>query len=528
MSERVTGEVVHSDGRVELADAGELSSGRLYNADLAPVAVRDRTWTTYAYAALWMGMAHGIPSYLLASGLITLGMSWFQAVLTIALGNVIVLVPLLLNSHAGAKYGIPFPVFARSSFGVVGANLPALLRALIACGWFGIQTWVGGQAMFTLMSSFLGDGWSKAAELGGYPWTMWLSFSIFWIIQMVLIYRGVEALRWFENWAGPLVLVVFTALLVYMAIKADGLGPILSEPSKLGWGVKFWPVFFPSLMGMIAYFATLSLNMSDFTRFASSQRKQALGQVVGLPTTMTFFSTIAVLITSATTVVFGSPVWDPIELAEKFSSPVISLFSLFVVMAATFAANVAANTVGPSYDFSNAFPKWISFRTGGLITGVIGIAIQPWNLLSSPHLYIHTWLEFCGGLLGAAAAILVADYWIVRRKQIHLAELYKPNGAYTYSRGWNWRAVVAFVIGAVLALGGAYSQPGQGPFPAAGLIPFLKPLYDFGWAIGFCGALVIHVVLNRVSPVSVSPERSEEPGTEEPEAEEPGTEEVVR
>lgn len=505
MSERVADEVVHSDGRVELSDTAGLESGRLFNADLAPVPVRERTWSTYAYAALWMGMAHGIPSYLLASGLITMGMNWIQAVLTIALGNTIVLIPLLLNSHAGAKYGIPFPVFARSSFGVVGANLPALLRALIACGWFGIQTWVGGQAMFTLVGSFAGEGWSHASQMGGYPWTMWLSFAVFWLVQMALIYRGIEALRWFENWAGPAVLVVFTVLLVYMLVRAGGLGPILSQPSKLGWGADFWPVFFPALMGMIAYFATLSLNMSDFTRFARSQRKQALGQLLGLPTTMTFFSTIGVLVTSATVIVYGGAVWDPIELAEKFSNPLVALFSLFVVMVATFAANVAANTVGPSYDFSNAFPKWISFRTGGLITGVIGIAIQPWRLLSSPHLYIHTWLDFCGGLLGAAAAVLAADYWIVRRKRLHLAELYKPAGAYAYARGWNWRAVVAFAVGAFLSLGGAYSAPGEGPFPDAGLIPALKPLYDFGWVIAFGVTLVVYAALSRIFPARVAP-----------------------
>ncbi|HEY3687152.1 MAG TPA: NCS1 family nucleobase:cation symporter-1 [Streptosporangiaceae bacterium] len=522
MSERITSEVVHSDGRVDLADSHGLESGRLYNADLAPVPVRERTWSTYAYAALWMGMAHGIPSYLLASGLITLGMNWIQAVLTIALGNTVVLVPLLLNSHAGAKYGIPFPVFARSSFGVVGANLPALLRALIACGWFGIQTWVGGQAMYTLVGSFAGDGWTHAPQVGGYAWTMWLSFAVFWIVQMALIFRGVEALRWFESWAGPAVLVVFTVLLVYMLVKGGGFGPILSQPSKLGWGADFWPVFFPSLMGMIAYFATLSLNMSDFTRFAAGQRKQALGQVLGLPTTMTFFSMVAVLTTSATVIVFGGPVWDPIELAEKFSNPIVALFSLFVVMAATFAANVAANTVGPSYDFSNAFPKLISFRTGGLITGVIGIVIQPWRLLSSPHLYIDTWLGFCGGLLGAAAAVLAADYWLVRGRRLHLAELYKRTGAYAYARGWNWRAVVAFGVGAVLALGGAHSDPGDGPFPVGGFIPALKPLYDFGWVIGFCVTLVLYTVLSRVFPADVTPA-----GDAAPEAE-PETKQVAR
>ncbi len=493
-------EVHLPDGRVTLADPARAGDSRYTNGDLAPVPIERRTWNTYNYTALWVGMSHNIPSYLLASGLIALGMNWVQAVLTIALGNLIVLAPMLLNSHAGTKYGIPFPVFARASFGLRGANLAAVLRALIACGWFGIQTWIGGEAIYTLAGAIFGSGWTNVAHIGGYPWTQWLSFAIFWVIEMAIIVRGMDTLRRFENWAAPFVLVVAVVLLVYMAIKAHGFGAALSQPSKLGWGSSFWPVFFPSLMAMIAFWSTLSLNMPDFTRFGRSQRDQAVGQVLGLPTTMTFFSLLAVFITAASQKVYGAPIWDPIQLSSKFHDPVVIGFALFTVVVATLSVNVAANTVSPSYDFSNLAPRFVSFRTGGLITGVVGILIQPWRLLTNPHVYIYTWLGFYGGLLGTIAGVLIADYWVMRRTELRLAELYRPHGSYWYRAGWNWRAVVAFGVGALLAVGGAYSTPNNGPFPAHGLIPILKPLYDYSWVVGFVTALLLYLTLSTAAP----------------------------
>ncbi|MFD1046996.1 cytosine permease [Kibdelosporangium lantanae] len=294
-------QVTQPDGRVELVDSSAIAGSRFYNPELAPVPVDRRHWTTYNYFALWMGMAHNIPSYTLASSLIILGMDWVQAFLTITLGNLIVLVPMLFNSHAGTKYGIPFPVFARAFYGVRGANLAALLRAFIACAWFGIQTWVGGEALFVIIGKLTGDGWSQAGTIGGEPWTLWLCFAVFWVVQMLIIWRGMEAIRRFENWTAPLVSVGFLILLVYVVVKAGGFGPILSEPSKLGWGSDFWATFFPSLMAMIAFWSTLSLNMPDFTRFGGSQRKQVTGQILGLPTTMSFIAIVAILTASVRT-----------------------------------------------------------------------------------------------------------------------------------------------------------------------------------------------------------------------------------
>lgn len=495
--------IERTNGQVELADPSVIEASSLNNDDLAPVPVSRRTWTTYNYAALWMGIAHGIPTYYLASGLINLGMSWYQAVMTIALGNLIVLIPILLNSHGGTKYGIPYPVFSRAAFGTLGANIPALLRALSACGWFGIQTWVGGQAIYTITGAFAGDAWTQAGEIWGHPKTLWLSFAIFWVLQIALIIRGIESIRRFENWSAPLILIVAAFLLVWMVIQADGFGPLATEPSKLGWGTEFWALFAPSLMGMIAYFATMSVNIADFTRYSRGQREQIAGQSLGLPPTITAFSMIGALTTSATITVYGHAIWDPVELVSRFSNPIVVLFALLCVIVATIAVNVAANVVGPAFDFSNLLPRLISFRTGGIIAGVIGILMQPWRLLSSPELYIFTWLGVTGAFLGGVAGILTADYWLVHKRELDLVGLYTRGGRYEYARGFNWRPLAALAIVLVLSLGGAYSEDANGPFPADGYIPFLKPLFDYNWAIAFLGGIVLHLAFTKLFPPRV-------------------------
>ena len=493
----VSGSTRHLNGQVELADPAAVAAGPYANPELVPVPIAKRTWSTYNYVAIWMGMAHNIPSYLLASGLIALGMGWLQAFLTITIANLLVLIPMLLNSHGGTKYGIPYPVLARAFYGIRGANLAALLRALVACGWFGIQTWIGGQAIYTIIGRLAGHGWTAAASWGGQPWTMWVSFAAFWLVQMGLIWRGINALRRFENWAAPLVTVAFTALLIYMLMKAGGIGPILRSNGSLGWGSHFWGVFWPSLMAMIAFWATLSLNMPDFTRFSRGQKQQVWGQILGLPTTMSYISIVSIIVTSAAAVVYHQTIWDPVALTTKFSSTAVVVIGLVMVILATMSVNVAANVVSPSYDFSNTVPRLVSFRTGGLITGVIGIAIQPWRLVSDPHVYIYVWLGFYGGLLGTVAGVLIAGYWLRARGRLDLAALYRRGGRYWFAGGWNWRAVVATVAGAVLSVGGAYTAPGTpGPFPADGLIPALKPLYDYSWVVGLGAGIVVYLGLS--------------------------------
>lgn len=468
------------DGRVELIDAAALEQSPLYNHDLAPVPVARRNWTTYNYAALWVSMAHCIPTYMLASGLMAQGMNWKQALFTILLGNTIVLVPILLNSHPGTKYGIPFPVFARAAYGTAGSNLPALMRALVACGWFGIQAWIGGEALQTFLATLI-PGWPGMLGAGfmGHTTTEWISFLAFWGLNIWIIYRGMDLLRMVENWAAPYVLIV-TAVLVWWAVKAaHGFGPLLSQPGKFPTMESFLPVFWPSLTAMIGFWATLSLNMPDFTRFGRSQKEQVIGQTVALPTTMFVFAAMGVLVTSASAILYGEPIWDPIKLVGKFTDPFVVGFAMFSVVVATLAVNIAANVVSPANDFANALPRHISFKTGGLITGLIGILMQPWRLLADPKGYIFTWLVGYSGGLGSIAGVLIADYWIVRRQKLELADLYLPNGRYG---SWNPAAVIATLAGCALAWGGL-------------VVPALKPLYDYAWFVGFFAAGAIYVLL---------------------------------
>lgn len=493
-------QIVHSDGRVELTTPESVVTSPYANPELVPTPIKGRTWTTYNYATLWIGMALNIPSYMLAAGLIDQGMNWLQALLIITVANLLVLVPMLLNSHAGTKYGIPFPVFLRAFYGIRGANLAALLRAFVACGWFGIQTWIGGAAVYRIAGKLFGDGWLNADVVGGQPVTLWFSFAFFWLIQMALIWRGMEALKRFEGWAAPLVAVAFLALMIGIMSRAGGIGPILSQPSEIGWGADFWSLAMPSLMAMIAFWATLSLNMPDFTRFSQGQRQQVIGQLLGLPTMMSFITIVAIIVTSGSIIIYGEPIWDPVQLAAEFDNAFLVILGLVIAILATMTTNVAANVVSPSYDFSNAFPRWLTFRTAGLLTGVVGIVIQPWRLATDSSIYIFVWLDFYGGVLGAVAGVLIAGYWLVNRTGIELAELYRAGGRYWYSAGWNWRALVATILGAVLAVGGAYSNPGSGPFPANGLIPFLQPLYDFSWAVGITAGLLLYLVLSKIWP----------------------------
>jgi NCS1 family nucleobase:cation symporter-1 len=480
-----TNEKVHADGRVELVDTSRVERSPLYNEDLAPLPVARRRWTTYNFAALWISMAHCIPTYMLASGLMTSGMSWWQALLTILLGNTIVLVPILLNSHPGTRYGIPFPVFARAAYGTLGSNLPAIMRAVVACGWFGIQAWIGGEALNVFFASIV-PGWSGllGSGFGGHTTTEWLSFLLFWGLNIYIIYRGMDLLRVVENWAAPFVLVMTGVLLVWAVEKANGLGPLLSQPGRLNSLGEFLPVFVPSLTAMVGYWATLSLNMPDFTRFGRSQREQMVGQVVALPTTMSVFAAMGVLITSATVIIYGEAIWDPIKLVGRFEHPIVVAVSMFTAVVATLAVNIAANVVSPANDFANAFPRLISFKTGGLITGLLGILMQPWKLLADAAGYIFTWLVGYSGGLGSIAGVLIADYWVVRRRELALEDLYLADGAYRYASGWNWRAVAATLAGCALAWGGL-------------VIPALRPLYDYAWFVGFGVAFVLHVILMR-------------------------------
>jgi nucleobase:cation symporter-1, NCS1 family len=447
----------------------------LYNEDLAPVPIERRTWGVYNYASLWVAMSVCIPTYMLASGLIAGGMNWWEAVGTILLGNLIVLVPMLLNAHAGTKYGIPFPVFVRASFGVRGANIPAVLRALVACGWFGIQTWIGGQAIYAMLVIVWPAARSSSSGL-------WICFFAFWALNMFVILRGIETIKYLEGIAAPFMLAVGLLLLWWITKLAGGLGPVLSAPSKFQSNGEFVRFFIPSLTGMVGFWATVALNIPDFTRYARSQRAQMLGQALGLPAAMTLYSFIGVAVTSASVVIFGEAIWDPVILLGRFNRPVVASVALVALLIATLNTNIAANVVSPSNDFSNLNPRLISFRTGGIITGIVGVLLMPWKLLGSFSAYIFGWLIGYSGLLGPIAGIMIADYFVLRRCQLDLDALYRAEGEYSYSRGINWRAVFALAAGIIVALTGLVIRP-------------LRPLYDYAWFVGFLVAGAVYLAL---------------------------------
>ena len=472
MSEVSESTIHHPDGRVELRAPDKLEDSPLFNADLAPVPVGRRTWSTWDYAALWISMAHCIPTYTMASGLIGAGMSWLQALTTILLGNLIVLVPILLNSHPGTKYGIPFPVFARASYGTRGSNLPALMRALVACGWFGINAWIGGFALQTFFKALIPSWPTLLGEAHGFPVTQWISFLLFWALNIFIIFRGMELVRRVERWAAPFVLVMTAILLVWAIGRANGLGPIISSGGKLGDTGAFFKVFIPSLTATIGFWSTLSLNMPDFTRFSRSQREQAIGQAVALPSTMTVFAGMGIMITSATVLIYGKAISDPIELGGMFGNRVIVGIVMFTVVVATLAVNIAANVVSPANDFANAFPSRIDFKRGGLITGVIGIAMMPWELIKDPVRYINGWLVGYSGSLGAVAGVLIVDYWILRKRRLDLVSLYVADGAYRYHQGYNLKAIGATLAGALIPIAGLFWEP-------------LRPIYNWSWFVGF-------------------------------------------
>lgn len=478
-------EVHHADGRIELdeEDLARIKESPLYNHDLQPVPLAERKWGTYNFAALWISMAHCIPTYMLASGLIDSGMSWGQALFTILLGNVIVLLPILLNSHPGTRYGVPFPVLLRASYGTYGANIPALMRALVACGWFGINAWVGGSVLQTFFTACYA-GWPKllgASLIGGYLPTQWLSFALFWGINIFVIFRGMELVRKLENFAAPFVLVMAGILLAWAVWKANGLGPIVAQKGRLS-SEEFWRVFPLKLTGMVGFWATLSLNMPDFTRFGRSQRAQMLGQTVALPTTMFGFSAMAVIITSATAVIFGKTIWRPELLIGELKSPLLVGVAALTLVIATLAVNIAANVVSPANDFANAAPQLINFRRGALITGVLGVLCMPWKLLENADTYIDGWLVPYSGGLGSIAAVMIVDYWLIRRRNLALADLYLPMGRYRYERGFNRAAVWATMAGCTLAWGGL-------------VIPSMRRLFDFAWFVGFLVAGLMYYAL---------------------------------
>jgi len=471
----------------------------LWNPDLAPTGPEQRTWAWYHYASLWIGMVVAVPGWMLAAGLIEQGMSAWQAAGTVLLGNVVVLVPMLLIGHAGARHGIPYAVLARASFGTRGARLPALARALVACGWYGIQTWIGGMALLTLLGVLLGR------DLRGSPLPVLdigpgqlAAFASFWVIQLFFVRKGLVTIRRLETWTAPLKILVCIALVWWALDRAGGVGPIFAAPSAFAPGGaregQLWTVFWPALTAMVGYWATLALNIPDFTRFARSQKDQIVGQSLGLPPMMGLIALASVITTSATVAIYGRAIWDPVELAGTLAGPFV-LLGLIVITVDTVSCNIAANLVSAAYDFSSLKPKLISYRTGGTITAIVGVLIMPWKLLETTGGYIFVWLAGYSALLGPIAGILIADYWLVRRTRLDVDALYREGGPYSYRRGWNPAALIAFAAGVLPNLPGFLKTAAPDAFAWIGA--GWAAAYAYAWFIGLTVALVVYAGLMR-------------------------------
>lgn len=473
-------------------------NSQLWNADLAPTTASQRTWTWVNISALWVGMAVCVPAYLLASGLIAQGMSGWQAMATVLLGNLVVLIPMVLIGHAGARYGVPFPVLLRASFGTIGARLPGLLRGLVACGWFGIQTWVGGFAIYQILNAISGQAFiGEPLAFIGIDTAQVVSFLIFWVVQVYFIAKGIESIRWLETLAAPFLILAALGLLAWAYVNGGGFGALLNQPSEFVAGGpregQFWKVFWPSLTAMIGFWSTLSLNIPDFTRFARSQKDQIIGQTIGLPIPMALLAFVSVAVTSATAVVFGETIWDPVALAGRMGGAAAILGLVFLLLA-TLTTNLAANVVAPANGFSNIAPKRISFKMGGYITAGLGIAIMPWKLLESAGSYLFVWLVGYSSLLGPIAGILIADYFFVRGCRLNTDAFYTRNGDYEYYKGWNIYALLALILGIAPSIVGFLTAVGV----VSNAPAFLVEIYNYAWFVGAFTSAIIYYLLMRL------------------------------
>lgn len=488
------------NGLYELTEssAKEISGSKYFNEDLAPTQLNQRTWKTHNIAALWVGMSVCIPTYMMASGLMAAGLAWWQAILNILLGNLIVLIPMQLNSHAGTKFGIPYPVFARLPFGIKGANIAAVARGLTGAGWFGIQCWIGGGALNGVLAA-LNPSW------GNWAMGIWISFFVFWALNVYIAYKGPETIKFMESWGAPILGILSISLMLwaFVSVRATGHGvaDVLNLPASYAPG-SFWKIFLGGLTANIAFWSTLALNIPDFSRYAKSQKDQFMGQVLGLPLTMALFAFVGVFVTGATDILFGEFIWDPVGVIGKIGSPAAAIFGAVGVVIATLTTNIAANVVATANDISNLNPAKISFKKGALITGALGVIIMPWKLMSSASAYIFGWLGTYGILLAPLAGIFIADYYILRQKRVSVSELFKGEGGkYWYKNGYNMKAVYTWVICALPAILGKF-------------IPSLSALAENGWIIGFVLSIIVYPMIMKGDDSSIVSEAEDEEQTE--------------
>ncbi|KAK4776105.1 hypothetical protein SAY87_024066 [Trapa incisa] len=466
----------------------------LTNEDLRPTAPHERTFSVWGMASLWVGLVVGVPSYYLAGSLVDLGMAWWQGIATVVAANIILLGPLILTGHPGTKYGVPFPVLARSSFGIRGSHIPTLLRALVGCGWYGIESWIGGEAIFLLLPAYLKQPSSALAQ--AVPWlgTSPLEFACFlafWAAQLAIVWRGMDGIREMEKYSAPVLIALTSCLLAWAYVRSGGLSHMLSLSSRLSPS-QFWALFFPSLTANISFWATLALNIPDFTRYAKSQKEQILGHV-GLPLFMGLFTFVGLAVTSSTKVIFGEVISSPIHLLERIGGPVTMVLAILGISLATVTTNIAANVVAPANALVNLSPSRFTFRRGALLTALTGIVFQPWRLLKSSESFVYTWLVGYSALLGPIGGIILADYYMIRGMRLNVQELYSlsPGGEYYYSGGYNLSALAALALGILPVVPGFLQKVG-----ATDRVPeVFVTIYNNAWFFSFFLAGFVYWVL---------------------------------
>jgi NCS1 family nucleobase:cation symporter-1 len=488
-------------GLYELTDAAraELIDSKYYNKDLAPTSLSERNWSTYHIAALWIGMSVCLPSFAMASSLVGLGLSPWTAVINVALGNIIVLIPIQLNSHAGTKYGIPFPVFARMTFGTIGAHIPALSRAITACGWNAIQSWIGGAAVVSLVAVFV----PSFRELGS---AQYIGFFVFLAAVCWIAASGAKAIRLLEAVSAPILIALTVGLFVWSLLLARGggfgFGDVIQAATNHDLvnskgGLIY--VFLGGLTANIAFWATMALNIPDFSRYAVNQKAQFCGQLYGMPLAMAVCAFVGAFFAQATSLVGivnadGSAVFDPTVALQYLPYPALTFVVAIGVLVATITTDIAANVVAPANGFSNISPKRVSYALGVIISCVIAVLYQPWHIFGGPGAYIFEWLNVYGGILAPIAAIFIADYYIIKKRNVDVMALYRGReGRYWYQNGWNVRAIVAWVCGFILPTLGSTVLKDKAAF---------SWIAANGYIFGFIVGLVVYVILMKSETVS--------------------------
>lgn len=454
-----------------------------FNDDILPVNQEKRSWSIGNFATVWMGSVHNIPNYIAIGGLFALGLSVGQVFAAIMCASVIISAVMVLNGHAGSKYGLPFAMLIRSSFGTKGAMVPGVLRGVIAAiMWFGFQTYAGSQALSILIAKL----WPSFLTLGG-DWNLLglslpalISFLLFWLFNVALIYGGMDFLGKFTNILSPLVYIVFGGMAIWAIKLAGGIGPILAYT---GTGVGGNPVvvFIAAITAVIAAWAAPMVNVADFTRLAKSTKSQAIGQTVGLVVTYLLFAVASISIIVGSEIAFGTPIWNVLDVVARFDSTFAIAISVLTLCLTTLSVNVTGNIVPAGYQLASLFPKKLTFKSGATIAAVIGVLVMPWKLMENAT-SIFTFLNIISGLLAPIAGVMLAHYFVISKTELNLGELYSKNGKYNYKKGFNQNAIITLVVSGVLCLIGNF-------------VPFFKPLYDMSWFVGIISAFILYSVL---------------------------------